>query len=111
MVRAAALTLALGACGGASAPSSTTTTTVATTITTFGGIPGAAQRMACEQSAATLQQASDFYVATHGSPAPSMEALVTDGHVQSAPSTSDGYVIGYDPRTGKVSATGACTYP
>ena len=85
--------------------------TGSTTITTFGGIPGGAQTAACAEDARSVQQASDFYLATHAAPAPSMAALVEDGHLKEVPSTTHGYVISYDARTGRVSAGGACTYP
>lgn len=103
--------VALGACGGSdSGGSATTTTTTAaqsTTVSTFGGTPGAAQRVACQQSVQTLQQASDFYVASHGSPAPSIDQLP----VENVPDVNSGYTITYDATTGHVSATGACTVP
>ncbi|MEA3055728.1 MAG: hypothetical protein QOD30_1160 [Actinomycetota bacterium] len=99
----------LSACGGGGKSESATTTTEpqSTTVSTFGGTPGAAQRVACQQSVQTLQQASDFYAASHGAPAPSIDQLP----VESKPSVNAGYTITYDATTGHVGATGACTVP
>jgi hypothetical protein len=101
--------LSLAACGGGGDDDSTTTTTEpqSTTVSTFGGTPGAAQRIACEQSAQTLQQASDLYAASHGAPAPSIDQLP----VESNPDVNAGYTLTYDTTTGHVGATGACTIP
>jgi hypothetical protein len=105
--------LLLGACGGDGGANATLSTAqkASTTVTTFGGIPGAAQSVACAQDARTLQQASDLYLASHDGPAASIDALVAAGEIGSAPSNTHGYVISYDPTTGKVSAAGACTLP
>jgi hypothetical protein len=107
--------LLLGACGGGGDDHSASTTTAvtvgSTTVTTFGGIPGSAQSLACSQDARTVQQAADLYTGLHGSPAPSIDVLVADGGLEQAPATDHGYVIAYDPQTGAVTATGACTYP
>jgi hypothetical protein len=95
--------------GGGKGDSATTTTAPAsTTVSTFGGTPGAAQRVGCQQSVQTLQQASDFYVAEHGAPAPSIDELAVE---QNQPSVNAGYTITYDATTGHVGATGACTIP
>jgi len=106
------LTVALGACGsGDDSPTvatTTSTTAPSTTVETFGGVPGAAQEIACKQSVQTLQQASDLYTASHGEPASSVDQLPVD---QSSPSVNAGYTITYDPKTGHVGATGACTIP
>ena len=103
----------LVACGGDDSGGGSPTTTAAesTTVSTFGGTPGAAQRVACEQDVRTFQQASDMYAASHGSLAPSIDALIADGGVSGPPSSDHGYVIAYDAATGHVSATGACTVP
>ncbi|MEN3273588.1 MAG: hypothetical protein V7636_2349 [Actinomycetota bacterium] len=106
----AVLLVCLGACGGGGKTDSTTTTTEpqSTTVSTFGGTPGAAQRVACQQSVQTLQQASDFYVAEHGAPAASIDDLAVE---QNQPSANAGYTITYDVATGHIGATGACTVP
>jgi hypothetical protein len=111
-MRAAAVAVvvaSLAACGGGGGKSETTTTTEpkSTTVSTFGGTPGAAQRIACQQSVQTLQQASDFYATSHGAPAASIDQLP----VESTPSVNAGYTITYDATTGRVGATGACTVP
>lgn len=111
---AAVIALVLGACGGGddgASTSATSSTEASTTITTYGGTPGAAQAIACTQSAKTLQQAADFYAASHGGPAASIDALAADGLIQAAPPTDNGYVVSYDATTGKVTAAGACAYP
>jgi hypothetical protein len=97
--------------GGGGATATSSTTSASTTPTTFGGIPGTAQALACAQDARTLQQASAFYLAANGAAAASIDALVAAGAIKAAPSSTHGYVITYDPRSGKVTATGACTYP
>ena len=101
--------LSVAACGGGGVSKSTTTTTApaSTTVSTFGGTPGAAQRVACEQSVQTLQQASDFYATSHGAPAASIDQLPVENH----PNVNAGYTITYDAKTGHVGATGACTIP
>ena len=106
----AALVTCLAACGGGGKSDSVTTTTdpQSTTVSTFGGTPGAAQRVACQQSVQTLQQASDFYASTHGAPAASIDQLPVE---QNQPSVNAGYTITYDATTGHVGATGACTIP
>ena len=98
----------LGACGGDDDASTTTTTEPqSTTVSTFGGTPGAAQQVACQQSVQTLQQASDFYATSHGAPAASIDELPVENH----PNVNAGYTITYDAKTGHVGATGACTIP
>jgi hypothetical protein len=106
----AVLLVCLAACGSGGKSDSTTTTTEpqSTTVSTFGGTPGAAQRVACQQSVQTLQQASDFYVAEHGGPAASIDDLAVE---QNQPSVNAGYTITYDAATGHIGATGACTIP
>lgn len=101
--------VALGACGGngSSTVATTTTSEASTTVATFGGTPGAAQSLACTQSVQTIQQASDFYVASHGTPAASMDQLP----IEQPGASNPGYVITYDAATGHVSASGACTVP
>jgi len=101
--------LAVAGCGGGSGKSETTTTTEpqSTTVSTFGGVPGEAQRVACQQSVQTLQQASDFYATSHGAPAASIDDLPVENH----PNVNAGYTITYDAKTGHVGATGACTIP
>jgi hypothetical protein len=93
--------------GGTKESATTTTEPQSTTVSTFGGTPGAAQRVACQQSVQTLQQASDFYASAHGAPAASIDQLP----VESTPSVNAGYTITYDAGTGHVGATGACTVP
>jgi len=102
--------LAVAACGGGGKSDSTTTTSAAapTTVSTFGGVPGAAQRVACQQSVQTLQQASDLYAAEHGAPARTIDDLAVE---QNQPNVNAGYTITYDAATGHVGATGACTIP
>ncbi|HZT65287.1 MAG TPA: hypothetical protein VFA11_05815 [Acidimicrobiales bacterium] len=118
LVFSAAVGLCLSACGGTAAATSRTAsrsspTTSATpprsTVTTYGGFVGAAATQACLEDARQAQQASDFYAGEHGSPAPSLAALVQAGILRQAPATGHGYVIAYDPSTGKVTASGACT--
>ena len=108
---AGSLSIAVAACGGGddspTVATTTSTTAPSTTVETFGGVPGAAQEIACKQSVQTLQQASDFYTASHGAPAPSVDQLPVD---QSS-SVNAGYTITYDPKTGHVGATGACAVP
>jgi hypothetical protein len=101
--------LAVAGCGGGGKSDATTTTSEpqSTTVSTFGGTPGVAQRAACQQSVQTLQQASDLYVASHGSPAASIDQLPVEDH----PDVNAGYTITYDGATGHVGATGACTIP
>ena len=101
--------LSVAACGGGGKSESTTTTVPAsTTVSTFGGTPGAAQRVACQQSVQTLQQASDFYITSNGSPAASIDDLPVQ---HTPPDVNAGYTITYDAKTGHVGATGACTIP
>lgn len=109
-----AVALAAVACGSAgprSAPSRPSTTAVAATVTTFGGIVGAGSAQACRQDAALVDEASTAYQAKHGQPAPSLQALQTDGELREVPATGHGYTISYDPATGRVTANGACTGP
>ena len=91
------------------APRPSTTTVV--TPTTLGGSAGAASRQACQEDARLVQQASDAYQLKNGHPAASIDVLVADGALRSAPSTAHGYVISYDGRNGTVTATGACDVP
>jgi hypothetical protein len=109
-----AMTCALAAAcggGGGSDTKSSTTTSEAATVTTYGGVPGAAQRVACENDVRQLQQLSDYYKTLKGHPAPSLQTFVDDGSIDHVPTNDHGYVIGYDATTGHVSATGACTSP
>ena len=78
---------------------------------TYGGLVGDASAAACAADLMAVQQASNIYTATHGNPAPSMDAIVADGHLPSPPSGGNGYVIAYDAATGRVSASGACSTP
>jgi hypothetical protein len=111
-IAVAVVAFVLVGCGGGDDESSTPTTRrPSTTVTTYGGIPGVAQGRSCEQDVRTLQQVSDFYKASHGAPAPSLQTFVDDGTIESLPGNDHGYVISYDASTGKVSAAGACTYP
>ena len=116
-VRVVAIAVAvplLGACGGGGSSkehAKSTATTHATTVTTYGGVPGAAQRLACTNDARQLQQLSDYYKALHGQPAPSLQTFVDDGSIDHVPSNDHGYVIRYDAANGKITATGACTFP
>ena len=103
--------LALGACGSGDDDDSGATSSTATTVTTYGGVPGAAQEIACKQDVRTWQQAADLYGAQHGSKAPSLDAIVAEGDVDGPPGNDHGYVIGYDAATGTITATGACTAP
>jgi hypothetical protein len=112
------LAAAIGACGsGPKAPVPPQTRATAApsptlaTPTTFGGLPGKASKQACLADADTVQQASDTYRVLHGQPAVSIDALVRDGVLRTAPSTTHGYVIGYQPATGEVTAAGVCTIP
>jgi hypothetical protein len=103
--------IALTGCGGDGGSTSKTSTTGSTTVSpvvTYGGIVGKASKDACLLDVRGVQQASDAYAATHDRPAPSIDALVTAGILHAPPETGHGYVIGYDPATGKVTATGAC---
>ena len=102
-----------GACGGGGSATHahSSPTTKAATVTTFGGIPGAAQRLACANDARQLQQVSDYYKALHGQPAPSLRTFVEDGSIDHVPTNDHGYVITYDAATGKVMAAGACMVP
>ena len=105
--------LLVGACGGgggSDTKATSTTTSEATTVVTYGGVPGAAQRVACESDVRQLQQLSDYYKTLHGQPAPSLQTFVDDGSIDHVPTNDHGYVIAYDAATGKVGATGACTY-
>jgi len=114
ITRAAAALIAVvvaGACGGGDDGPSSEKRADSTTITTFGGIAGGAQSLACAQDARALEKAADLYAALHGEPAPSIEALVADGMLEEVPANNHGYVLTYDGTTGKVSAAGACTYP
>jgi len=76
---------------------------------TYGGIPGAAERQACQQDVQTVQEASDAYAAQNGHPAASLAALLAAGMLRSLPQTGHGYVVEYDPATGHVSAQGICS--
>ena len=106
------LVLVIAACGGSNG-TKTTSTSVATSTTppTFGGVPGAAQAVACRTNVSALQQASDLYKAAHGSPAPSLDALMKESGITRTPSPNDGYQLAYAAATGHVSASGACTVP
>jgi hypothetical protein len=110
VVFAVAVAVVVVSCGGGG-ESGSSTTTGATTVTTFGGVPGAAQRLSCENDARQLQQLSDYYKALHGEPAPSLQTFVDDGAIDAVPTNDHGYVIEYDAATGRVSASGACTFP
>lgn len=103
--------LVVTACGGGDDAPSSDTRSDSTTITTFGGIAGGAQSLACARDARALEKAADLYTALHGEPAPSIETLVADGMLEEVPANNHGYVLTYDGATGKVSAAGACTYP
>jgi hypothetical protein len=78
--------------------------------TTFGGIAGKAEKVACLSDAQLVQQASDLFATTHGHPAASMAELVAAGNLRETPSDTHGYVITYDRATGKVTASGVCTF-
>jgi hypothetical protein len=108
--------VALAACGGSSGGTKPPVIAASTpepnsVPTTFGGIAGKAEKVACLSDAQLVQQASDLYATTHGHPAASMAELVATGNLRIAPSDTHGYVIAYDPATGKVSASGACSFP
>jgi hypothetical protein len=113
---------AASACGGAAhsggsprttvtAKPSSTPSSVPATPTTFGGIFGKASKQACLADFDTVRTASDEYRLLHGHPALSIGALIQDGDLRAAPSTNHGYVIGYQPTTGTVTAVGVCTVP
>ena len=107
------------ACGGGSggapsatqpAPPVTTTRSVQSTVpVTYGGSPGAAERQACRQDVQTVQEASDTYAAENGHPAASLAALLAAGMLRSLPQAGHGYLVEYDPATGRVSAQGICS--
>jgi hypothetical protein len=99
--------LVIGA-GCGSDTTSRTTTTAVSVVTTYGGVVGKASKDACLLDVRGVQQASDAYAATNGRPAASIDALVAAGILVAPPSTGHGYVIAYDPATGKVTASGAC---
>jgi hypothetical protein len=90
---------------------SVTSSEPSTPPSTYGGVVGKASRQACLEDARTAQQASDLYQAAQSHPAASLDALVADGFLRSKPSLDHGYVISYDPATGKVTATGICAAP
>lgn len=107
--------LLISACAAGSreeAPPTSKTKVVGSTTTpvTFGGIAGLAESARCSADARSMQEAADAYRATHAHPAPSAEALVGDGELRHLPATQHGYVISYDPRSGQVTASGACRF-
>jgi hypothetical protein len=72
---------------------------------------GKASQQACLADAQLVQQASDIYQTSRGQYAATIDALVAAGLVRAAPSTNHGYLVTYDPATGRVTAVGACTFP
>ena len=113
MVAVVAAIVSAAACGGSADHSSSDTTAKppSTTVVTFGGVPGVAQRIACQSDAQQFQRLSDYYKTLHGQPAPGLQTFVDDGAIDHVPTNDHGYVIEYDAATGRVTAKGACTFP